>query len=149
MKKNAQLLQCLGEGHYGEVWLGCLQNESGNDEETVAIKMPKQLCMLTEDGEDELKSERKSIRNELNVLLYIGKHENVLELKGAVTLMKDHFWMALEYCELGSLDKFLADKKKNQLFLNEIVKQADDISGTLFKVRNNEINNVALVQLIQ
>jgi serine/threonine protein kinase len=131
------LLQCLGVGHYGEVWLGYLLSESGNDQETVAIKMPKQFCILTEDGEDELKSERKSIRNELNILLHIGKHENVLELKGAVTLMKDHFWMALEYCELGSLDKFLAGKKKNQLFVDEIVQHADEISGTIFKVHNN------------
>jgi serine/threonine protein kinase len=131
------LFQCLGKGYYGEVWLGCLRSKFGNVEETVAIKMPKQLCMFTEDEKDELKSERKSIRNELNILLHIGKHENVLELKGAVTLLKDHFWMALEYCELGSLDKFLADKKKNQLFVDEIVKQSDGISGTVFKVRNN------------
>lgn len=94
--------------------------------------MPKVSDIAT----DELKSERKSIRDEIKILMYIGKHENILELKGALTMKKDHFWMALEYCELGSLEKFLRDKRKHQQFIDEIVKNADDSSGTIYKVNN-------------
>uniref|UniRef100_A0A914VB91 receptor protein-tyrosine kinase n=1 Tax=Plectus sambesii TaxID=2011161 RepID=A0A914VB91_9BILA len=122
---------CLGEGHYGEVWLGCLVSNSGYVKETVAIKMPRSVDL----ADDELKSERKAIRDELKILMHIGKHENILELKGALTKKKDHFWMALEYCELGSLEKYLREKRKQLHFIDEIVKHADNSSGTIYKAQ--------------
>ena len=71
-------------------------------------------------GGEELNLERKALLDEIKILAFIGKHENVVELKG---VRKDQLWLALEYCEHGSLKCFLTGKRDRGLYIDEIERQ--------------------------
>jgi serine/threonine protein kinase len=112
----------LGGGNYSEVSLACLKT-ANEGHILVAIKAPKKTSLDMEESEHEVrtrKSERNAIRNELKILMTIGEHPNVIKLCGAVTTNKSNFCVLTEYCENGSLDRFLKLKFKNGLFIDQV-----------------------------
>jgi serine/threonine protein kinase len=111
-------LQRLGQGHYGEVWEACWTNRETRKRIRVAMKTPKDSRIMTK---KEFDSQIYSIRKEIEVLTYVGKHEYVLQLIGAVTNNPENIRMVTEFCEFGSLQDFLKDKKLRGLFMDEIV----------------------------
>jgi hypothetical protein len=88
----------LGVGAFGMVVRGKLNRQ------TVAIKMPKP-------GAD--KVYMKSMLSELKVMIYIGKHPNVVNLIGACTkdLRKGILYIVVDCCSLGSLEKNLKENR--------------------------------------
>jgi serine/threonine protein kinase len=88
---------------------------------------------------------RKALMDEIKILCFIGKHENVVEVKG---VQKNQWWLALEHCEHGSLHSFLAQKRDRGFFIDEIERptvvsalgyhvtpQEDGSRTTIYKVR--------------
>uniref|UniRef100_A0A914X042 Protein kinase domain-containing protein n=1 Tax=Plectus sambesii TaxID=2011161 RepID=A0A914X042_9BILA len=73
-----------------------------------------------------LKRQRQALRDELSIFAHLqssstGGHENVLKLLGAITTIKTDFSLLTEYCECGSMDRFLQEKWKNGKFEDELV----------------------------
>jgi hypothetical protein len=64
----------------------------------------------------------------------VGKHVNVLELKGAVTTYSAGFCMVIEFCFHRALDTFLAARR--DIFVDQICKQ--DTMGTWTQYVNVE-----------
>jgi len=67
-----------------------------------------------------------ALRIELNTLAFIQQlnerpHPNIIRLIGATTTRDNEFYLMTEYCEYGSLDRYLQEKHKNNLYINEIV----------------------------
>ncbi|CAG7729679.1 unnamed protein product, partial [Allacma fusca] len=61
----------------------------------------------------------KALLDELKILTYVGKHEHVVSLVGAITNIDERkIQVILEYCADGSLDKYLIEKRNS--FLDEI-----------------------------
>lgn len=97
--------------------LGTLSGTHGDV--PVAIKTPK-------DDDDELQKEL--LIEEMKIMAYLQEgfpHENVLKMIGCVT-NKEHFCLLTEYCELGSLDKFLRKTIYSNKFEHEIVYEEYD-----------------------
>jgi serine/threonine protein kinase len=95
----------------------------------VAVKTPKKRDKTSEnDYEHEkiLQQQRESLIDELKIMYYIGHHDNVLQLIGALTKCKDNFCIITEYCEFGSLDIFLKTKIEKGLYCDEIVKKFEE-----------------------
>lgn len=94
----------LGSGEFGCVYKASLLiPEEGNLE--VALKMAKQDCP---------KNQFKSLLGEIKILIYLGKHPNLVSLKGAYTaeIQRGIVYVATELCELGSLRGYLLDGDK-------------------------------------
>ena len=122
-------LQPLGKGHYGVVWHAELIDGYGT-RTVVAMKMINKLPTTFSD--QHFLIEINAIRAEIDNLAYLGEHENILKLIGAITNNIRQFCIVTEYCELGSLDKYLNEKKRTNRFMNEIVstQYANDLSST-------------------
>uniref|UniRef100_A0A914WCF1 Protein kinase domain-containing protein n=1 Tax=Plectus sambesii TaxID=2011161 RepID=A0A914WCF1_9BILA len=136
---NIKLLQTLGSGHFGDVYLGILNLNGAKI--PVAVKKTKQLATIQqtegnrspEECNKIWQMERDSLRDELKIMAHIGAHANVVRLIGAVTTSKDDYCLVTEYCEYGSLDTFLQNKMDLGLFMNEIV--TEDNAGYVIRGR--------------
>lgn len=98
--------------------LGTLSRPNGDVR--VAIKKPK------EDGNELQKS---LLREEMNIMAHLQEglpHENILKMIGYITTSSEHFCLLTEYCELGSLDKFLRKKIESNKFEDEIAFEEHD-----------------------
>ncbi|CAG7816516.1 unnamed protein product, partial [Allacma fusca] len=105
---KGDVLEVLGQGNFGIV-IKATYSPPNEQPYPVAIKMPKKADYF----------QAALLQEELKVLSYVGNHEHVIRLVGAVT--KDIFYgqieVILEYCET-SLDKFL--KKHWAYYCNEV-----------------------------
>uniref|UniRef100_A0A914VWP2 Protein kinase domain-containing protein n=1 Tax=Plectus sambesii TaxID=2011161 RepID=A0A914VWP2_9BILA len=136
---NLKLLQTLGSGHYGDVYLGILKQNGAKI--PVAVKKTKQLANIQhmelkspEECDKIWQMERDSLRDELKIMGHIGNHSNVVRLLGAITTSRDDYCIVTEYCEYGSLDTFLQNKMDLGLFINEIV--TEDSAGYVVRGRD-------------
>ncbi|CAG7827191.1 unnamed protein product [Allacma fusca] len=94
----------IGSGHFGIVMRGSLRDDVGGIIE-VAVKTSKA-------GSDA--TFFKSLLGELKILAYIGHHENVVSLIGAVTanIQSQQVLIATEWCQNGDLHRFLVQNRK-------------------------------------
>jgi serine/threonine protein kinase len=125
----------LGEGHFGNVYLGMVKCKRTNRILPVAVKMAK----LGIDNEDEVEgiedsnlkektvtNRIKTLRIELSIMAYLqrqkeGQHPNLIRLIGTTTTKDDNqFCLMTEYCEYGSLHDYLQMKYENKQFIDEI-----------------------------
>jgi serine/threonine protein kinase len=109
------------------VHLGLLR-ESDGKQVTVAVKKTKLSTdpgLSTTQRADQFRQGHLTLQRELSIMLLIGSHPNVLGLKGAITDRND-FCVVTEYCEYGSLDKFLSDKEKEGKFVSEYTITSSD-----------------------
>ena len=111
-----------------------------NESITVAVKTPqtKTGSMNAAESEDILKRQRQALRDELSIFAHLqsssaGGNENVLKLRGAITTIRTDFSLLTEYCERGSLDRFLQEKWKNGDFEDEVVFDGN-ANGRVWKV---------------
>ncbi|CAL8095589.1 unnamed protein product [Orchesella dallaii] len=104
----------LGSGCFGLVLAGTVK---GAD---VAVKT---IRNKVDSG-----SHLRSLLSEIKILQYIGKIDNVVNMVGCNTadLTNDNVYLFLEYCKLGSLEKYLRTNKYH--FLDNIIK--DENTGT-------------------
>jgi serine/threonine protein kinase len=86
----------------------------------------------------EFERQMHSLRKEIETLAHMGEHPYVLRLIGAVTTRDiADFCIVTEYCEFGSLDKFLVQKSSRNQFENEIIPNNDPLaenSRTTYRV---------------
>uniref|UniRef100_A0A914WKZ1 Protein kinase domain-containing protein n=1 Tax=Plectus sambesii TaxID=2011161 RepID=A0A914WKZ1_9BILA len=118
----------LGTGHFGDVHRALLR-ESDGKQIMVAVKKLKvstDVDLSPEQRAEEYLQHLKSLQCETRIMSSIGTHPNVLRLIGAVTKNRDDFCIITEYCEYGSLEKFLTDKEKQEKFINEYVVSSND-----------------------
>lgn len=109
-----KLKETFGSGSYGivrrAIWKNDLTNEVGQD---VAAKTAIRNNIAT-----------IALGDEIKIMIYvqenIGRHENVVQLLGAVTqnLYKNELIMVMEFCKFGSLKSFIASNSEN--FINQL-----------------------------
>ncbi len=89
----------LGSGQFGAVFKAKIKMFDRTTT-IVALKMAKPNCP---------KEAFKSLLSEIKILIYLGKHENIVSILGAYTveLHKGIVYIATELCNLGSLKSFL------------------------------------------
>lgn len=87
----------LGSGNFGCVYTAIIDNKEKTE---VALKMAKSGCP---------KNALKSLLSEIKILLYIGKHPNIVSIHGAYTaeILNGIVYVATELCTLGSLEGYL------------------------------------------
>uniref|UniRef100_A0A914WE36 Protein kinase domain-containing protein n=1 Tax=Plectus sambesii TaxID=2011161 RepID=A0A914WE36_9BILA len=120
------LIQVIGKGYFSDVHMGMLSLLTGKV--PVAVKKPQMEtgAMNAAESAAILKRQRQALKDELSIFAHLqssstGGHENVLKLLGAITTIKTDFCLLTEYCECGSMDRFLQAKWKNKAFENELV----------------------------
>ncbi|XP_035700554.1 uncharacterized protein LOC110844319 isoform X2 [Folsomia candida] len=89
----------IGKGQSGTVYLGQIDG------------YPGPIAFKSSDSSNSI-LDIKNFLSEIKIMSYIGHHENIVCLIGAYTekLERGIVNLALEYCVLGSLDKFLLGK---------------------------------------
>lgn len=92
LAREIHLLKCIGNGRFGNVWLGIRQGEN------VAVKI-----FFSRD--------EASWKREIEIYsTVIMRHENILGFFGADVTSENGFtqlWLVTDYCELGSLYDYL------------------------------------------
>ncbi len=93
----------LGAGEFGAVYLGIIDQISGKLQVAVKTSNPDKIH----------KTQLTGLLSEIKVLAYIGRHVNITELLGANTelLKKGKVYIFLEFCHLGSLQKYLQEMR--------------------------------------
>lgn len=107
----------LGEGAFGVVFKATASNIVPNENETtVAVKMVRQNA----DNE-----EFRALITELKIMIYMGKHLNVVNLLGAITIniQKRELMLIVEYCKNGNLQNYL--RKHRNIFICQLNKDTD------------------------
>ena len=99
MVDDLTLLQCLGKGSYGEVFLTSKQGKS----ELFATKK-----MLRSYADQPQVS--KYLKNEIAILKELN-HKNVVKLED-VKITQNHYYLVMEYCNGGALSDCLKKYKK-------------------------------------
>ncbi|CAL8100192.1 unnamed protein product [Orchesella dallaii] len=118
----------LGSGEYGIVYKGTL--EKTNETISVAVKTTKPYsnaqCL-------------RALLKEVKVMMYVGQHPKIVKLEGCCTnnLREGELLIVTEYCENGSLERYLRSNRLN--FLNCVQK------GKI--VTQNFDNNIMCEQL--
>uniref|UniRef100_A0A914VDX7 Protein kinase domain-containing protein n=1 Tax=Plectus sambesii TaxID=2011161 RepID=A0A914VDX7_9BILA len=137
----------LGSGNFGCVYRGRLRTDHGSEKYTlVAVKMLKMqnangetssplLQQLQETYPQILQQLKEAISEEIQIMLRIGYHGNVLKLIGSIKI-GDLPCLVSEYCPFGSLDKFLSSRKGN--FVDEIVQYSGKKRRTVYKAELDE-----------
>uniref|UniRef100_A0A914VH99 Protein kinase domain-containing protein n=1 Tax=Plectus sambesii TaxID=2011161 RepID=A0A914VH99_9BILA len=120
------IIQVIGKGHYSDVYMGILSLP--NESIPVAVKRQQKETSAMNAAESAaiLKRQRQALKDELSIFAHLqsssaGGHENVLKLLGAITTIKTDFCLLTEYCEYGSMDRFLQTKWENRDFKDELV----------------------------
>jgi FMS-like tyrosine kinase 1 len=116
----------LGSGAFGIVLEAVADKILPDEEETiVAVKVVK-----TQANKDAL----KSLISELKIMIYLGKHVNIVNLLGAATknLSKQKLMVIVEYCKFGNIRDFLI-KNRSRFVLNRA-----STSQNTFEISNVE-----------
>jgi len=98
----------LGKGEHGAVYSGNI----ASCKESVAVKTTC-LSLSAESA--------KQLLAEIKILIYVGKHENVINFIGAYTAEKvtGNVSIVLELCELGSLISVLRQPEKLSILFTD------------------------------
>ncbi|XP_031632064.1 vascular endothelial growth factor receptor 3-like [Contarinia nasturtii] len=118
-RDKIELGRVIGSGAFGKVYLSSAEGILSQGEKTdVAIKMAENIA------DNEM---MKALISELKIMIYLGKHLNVLNLLGAVTknISKRELLIIVEFCPFGNVQSFLT--KHRRYFVNQIVHQTDEI----------------------
>uniref|UniRef100_A0A914W0K7 Protein kinase domain-containing protein n=1 Tax=Plectus sambesii TaxID=2011161 RepID=A0A914W0K7_9BILA len=125
------IIQAIGNGYFSDVHMGMLSLPTGNV--PVAVKRPQMETGAMNAAESAAILERQiqALREELSIFADLqssstGGHENVLKLLGAITTIRAEFSLLTEYCECGSMDRFLQKKWENDNFEDELVFEANE-----------------------
>ncbi|XP_059607596.1 vascular endothelial growth factor receptor 2-like [Phlebotomus argentipes] len=121
-RKNLEFIGNLGMGEFGLVRHAFAQDiVPGESETQVAVKSIIGNIQYAKDA----------LLYEMKVMLHIGKHQNIVNLLGIVTLnySAGDFMIVTEYCSLGNVRDFLRKNKEN--FVNEINAETDLINSSL------------------
>lgn len=100
--ENITLLHMLGQGKFGNVFMGSIKNSADNHGTPVAVKTPK-------DGASE--HEMEHFLKEA-ILLAEFKHKNILQLYG-VCFKTSELYIIFELMEGGNLLRFLRNSRPN------------------------------------
>jgi len=92
----------LGTGEFGKVYLGTYK-----ETKEVAIKTIKN------DNSDKFKQIKKDVEKEASLMCNIENHPNVLRFIGISYRDDDSMLIVTEYCNSGTLDKYIKKQKKN------------------------------------
>ncbi|XP_076634682.1 receptor-type tyrosine-protein kinase FLT3 isoform X1 [Colletes latitarsis] len=103
--KNIKLIQELGTGHFGKVYLGHL---SGINSTLVAVKMSQHVDISTE------LEIRQQFMEEIKMMRMAGNHPHLVGLIGYCIQPKKPIYILLEYMQGGDLLTYLHVKKKTQ-----------------------------------
>ncbi|XP_044010236.1 vascular endothelial growth factor receptor 1-like [Aphidius gifuensis] len=131
----------LGCGQFGVVIKAEAQGIYDDDNasiKTVAVKKVQKSTEMTN---------FQALANELNIMIYIGKHKNIVNLLGACTknIAKHELLVIVEYCHFGDLHDYLF--KHRLKFINQInpltgkIDIGFGISTALTNVKKNNNNN--------
>lgn len=107
LKHNLVFKSNLGQGEFGVVKMAIAVGIKDDEDETiVAVKMLK-------NSDNELAF--KTLLTELKILCYLGSHENIVNLLGAVTtnIVEREIMIIQEYCKLGDLQHYLIENRSN------------------------------------
>uniref|UniRef100_A0A914X1Z4 Protein kinase domain-containing protein n=1 Tax=Plectus sambesii TaxID=2011161 RepID=A0A914X1Z4_9BILA len=129
--EKLEIIKVIREGYYSDVHIGMLSLPIGNIPVAVKAAKTKTGAKNWEESEDIRKRQRQALRDELSIFAHLqsstaGGHENVLKLLGATTTIRTDFCLMTEYCECGSMDRFLQAKWKNGHFEDELVFEANE-----------------------
>lgn len=113
--KCINLINELGKGQFGKVYLGSLNN---NEDTLVAVKMLQ--CSDTS-NEPEAKHQ---LLEEIKIMKAAGSHPHLVSLIGCCTLPDNPICILLEYMEGGDLLAYLHSRRETEL---------DDISWYCFE----------------
>ena len=131
-RKKLELRELLGSGQFGKVLRGIAQGIVPWEESTiVAVKMLKEKNTTDYDY-------LKALMDELKIMIYLGKHINILNVLGACTvnIQKRDLLIITEYCLFGNVQKYLVDHHHN--FVNQI----DTMTGKIdFNICNSTNHN--------
>lgn len=107
---------CLGSGEYGIIFKGILIQADGD--KSVAVKTVLKTSRVLNAKH---LTRVKSLMAEIKILAYVGGHNHVVQLCGANTsqLKRGRLYVFLEYCENGSLVKYLRQIKAKENFSQE------------------------------
>lgn len=118
----------LGIGEFGVVIKAKARGICGDDKSKtkVAVKTVKKSMEMTN---------IQALANELNILIYLGKHVNVVDLLGACTdkIAKRELLVIFEYCHFGNLRDYLINRRHK--FINQI----DSSTGKFSTLLGSEI----------
>uniref|UniRef100_A0A914VLT6 Protein kinase domain-containing protein n=1 Tax=Plectus sambesii TaxID=2011161 RepID=A0A914VLT6_9BILA len=135
------LVEVIGKGYFSDVHMGMLSLPTGKV--PVAVKKPQTETRAMNAAESAaiLKRQRQALKDELSIFAHLqssstGGHENVLKLLGAITTIRSNFCLLTEYCECGSMDRFLQTKWKNGAFEDELVFEEND-SEQVWKIQRD------------
>ncbi|OQV13514.1 putative Fibroblast growth factor receptor [Hypsibius exemplaris] len=109
----------LGNGHFGVVLKARLREhrlrgmrKASTEEVDVAVKM------LRDDiAEKDKSGQQKAFLMEMEMLLKVGRHVNIVNLIGVV--LEEQPMIVMEYCCLGSLYEFLRDDQHTRCFFTD------------------------------
>ncbi|OXA47685.1 Vascular endothelial growth factor receptor 3 [Folsomia candida] len=110
----------LGSGAYGMVLNGTLRGKPDNTAKNNKNIKKSNTANLFKIAVKTVKPSLDStsltaLLSELKVMIYIGRHENIIGLIGACTekLWNRELYLILEYCQHGSLQKYLQDNRSD------------------------------------
>ncbi|KAG0713917.1 Vascular endothelial growth factor receptor 1 [Chionoecetes opilio] len=121
-RSNITIGEQLGAGAFGRVVKASVTGLEGPACTTVAIKMCKNAFDI---------SQTRALALELKIMMNLGKHLNIVNLKGASTdqIRKGELWIMVEYCRFGNLINFM--QRHRSKFTNLICPETGKIQHHL------------------
>ncbi|XP_035698600.1 uncharacterized protein LOC118431466 [Branchiostoma floridae] len=107
-RSSLTLGKVLGKGQFGEVRLGELRKRGVT--QTVAVKTLKEFA------EDR---DKEDLKGELDILVTVGRHDNIISLVGACTV-EGPLVLVVEYAPNGCLKDWLKDNRPEELNQTDI-----------------------------
>ncbi|XP_064632824.1 slit homolog 1 protein-like isoform X2 [Lineus longissimus] len=101
-RKNIQFGPLIGQGAFGQVFAATVSSLHGS-------QTPVQVAVKKLRG-DATAEEREALRTELEQMMYVGEHPNVINLIGACT-QSGRLMIVMEYAENGNLLNYIKDKR--------------------------------------
>ncbi|GAB6028077.1 hypothetical protein CHUAL_002297 [Chamberlinius hualienensis] len=98
-RENVKLCKVLGQGAFGQVYEAIMDKDGLSTK--VAVKCCRESTLATE--------EQDALWSELKLLIYVGKHPNIVNLIGTC-FQQSSLMLVLEYAEIGDLLTLLRTK---------------------------------------
>ncbi|KAK8763362.1 hypothetical protein V5799_034024 [Amblyomma americanum] len=111
-RDRLKLGRTLGQGAFGRVVKAeAIGLGPSGQPLTVAVKMLKERADM---------SQRKALVAELKILIHLGRHLNIVNILGAVTMniAKGGLMVIVEYCKFGNLRHYLLSHRQH--FINQL-----------------------------